>query len=967
MFIDFVPKGRNDRYTPKKKSAVNFLYPHIITLTFYTPLLMDSQPVIDCLKGAVSPDSSQRNYSETQLRRWEDEPGFHQLLQGIYLDRSLPEQVRWQAAIYFKNSLNSHWRRSSTKPISSEEKQQIRSRLFGLIDENNPKIGDQNAAAIARISRMDFPRDWASLFEDIYQLIERVENDENSSYVTRFNTYKILYHIVKAISMTKLGQAKSRMQEQIEPFMRLLIPRYKKLVDGWQISGDHNMTELSAMSLNCLSKILVEGFDHAHRNETAKEFFDLSGEHFDLFIMLYSSTLPTELVAKHIKILGKMYIKMVDRQSGSFVLMGNTTLNILDTTISTLENKSKDFHQSSITSESSSSEFWEGTLVRALLLIDNLIKLKRGTITMKHRTADDREETQRANWFLTNVMLSEKIVIRIVENLLLYCMRYQTRDIDLWINEPEEFFISELRDSWEFQLRSSGAKVFADLLANFKELTIPKLMSYLQSALENNSHMDILQQDTALQALEMGSSPLSEQLDFDQVFFNKLVPLGRLSGDTNFRVIRARICNVISEWVAVKLSPDNRIIGYNLLLEFLDDSNDLNDLVVQLQAMQAFRYMVDEYMFEIKGFLPFVDQVVSHLFRLLRITTTVEVKQELLKILSILIEQTGESLAPYSGAIEQLIPQAWEEETLQGVVLQILASLIATTQNPCTEISAPILHNVLQPDNLLFEDALPVWKSVVQVSNANNSQQIFNLIPNLIVGIENSTELLNDLLEILAEYFKLSYLTVLKNYGSKLFVVFASYIPKLHPDAISSLCQSMDWLTILGDIGEYGPLFKQSGFLDELIAQTFIEETSAFTAVKIYSLVSRMAINDPVILWGYLSASEGRGEMIWNKWLERYDNIGSPKEQKLQCLGLTRMLYTKEPLISNSLPQLTPLWESVLQLESDINPDEEIEFTTDNKKDKEILKHDPIFTISLREEVINVQMQMNIPTLASSR
>ncbi|KAA8916257.1 hypothetical protein TRICI_001539 [Trichomonascus ciferrii] len=919
---------------------------------------MDAQSIVSCLEGAGSAEAAVRTSSEAQLRKFEDEPGFHALLQGLYLDRGVPEQVRWQAAIYFKNSINSHWRKTSTKPIGDEEKQEIRSRLFNVADEKNKRIGDQNAAAAARIARMDFPRDWPSLMEDIYKVVEHAER--SGDVVSRFNCCKILYHVVKTLSMAKLGQTRPRMQAQVGPFMTLLTGSYESLVNSWLQSGDNEAMELSVMELKCLSRLLVEGYEHCNRDDAARRFFSISANHFTQFLALYSSSWPSDVLAKHVKVLGKMYISLIDRQSSAFVLMDQATLSVLETTISLLEDKTKLFHDNNSQMDEENFTFWEGTLVRGLMLIDNLIKLKHGSISMRHRTEEDREEAKRAVDILNNVVFSEELLVRIVETLLLYCMRLQTRDLEMWHSDPEEFFILELRDSWEFQLRSSGAKVFGDLLANFGEQMVPKIISYLNMALDsNNQEIDILQKDCALQAFQMSSFALSEQVDFDQVFPNGIVPLAHLQGDRNLRIIRRRICYVLSEWVSVKCSPENRVLGYKTLLGFLEESDELNDLVVQLEAMQAIRYMVDEYMFDPNGFLPYVHQVVGHLFRLLRTVSTVEVKHELLKILSILIEQCGESLAPYADVIQQMIPQAWEEETLQGVVLQILANIVTITQNACPTISAPILQVTLEPNNLLFEDALPLWKSVVQVSDEPN-EQVFNLVERLIEGIESSTEMLTELLEILAEYFKLSYHMVLDTYGNRLFSLFASYIPNLRAEAISVLCQSIDWLQLLSKAAEYGPIFQQTGFLSALISQTFEQDTSAFTAVKVYNIVGRLAFDDPNLTWTYI---EPNAEQVWNKWLERYDNIGAPKEQKLQALGITRMLYTKQQIILNSVPQIMSIWETVMDSEDSLNPDEEIEFSTDNKKDKQILQTDPVFTISLKDEVMNIQSQLHLPNI----
>lgn len=78
-------------------------------------------------------DSERNSYqqdAESQLKSWESHPGYHYLLQDIYLKTELPLQIRWLAIICFKNGIEKYWRSSRSNAISKEEKAQIRAKLF---------------------------------------------------------------------------------------------------------------------------------------------------------------------------------------------------------------------------------------------------------------------------------------------------------------------------------------------------------------------------------------------------------------------------------------------------------------------------------------------------------------------------------------------------------------------------------------------------------------------------------------------------------------------------------------------------------------------------------------------------------------------------------------------------------------------------------------------------------------------
>ena len=149
--------------------------------------------VVSTLEQASNPShagSQVQKLAETQLKQWEVQPGFHYLLQSIYLDLSNTLQVRWLAVIQFKNGVDKYWRSTRINAINKEEKASIRKRLFDMIDEQNNQLCIQNAQATSKIARLDFPVDWPDLFETLKHLLE-------SEQVLKDNVkvYNVLMHV----------------------------------------------------------------------------------------------------------------------------------------------------------------------------------------------------------------------------------------------------------------------------------------------------------------------------------------------------------------------------------------------------------------------------------------------------------------------------------------------------------------------------------------------------------------------------------------------------------------------------------------------------------------------------------------------------------------------------------------------------------------------------------------------------
>jgi hypothetical protein len=122
---------------------------------------LTAQILLNVLTRAASSSQQQVQSATQQLQNWERQPGFYSSLQSVYVDTSLPTEVRYLALIQLKNGIDKYWRKTAKDAISRGEKALIRSRcLESGISEADHRLALQNAIIIAKITRFEFPHDW---------------------------------------------------------------------------------------------------------------------------------------------------------------------------------------------------------------------------------------------------------------------------------------------------------------------------------------------------------------------------------------------------------------------------------------------------------------------------------------------------------------------------------------------------------------------------------------------------------------------------------------------------------------------------------------------------------------------------------------------------------------------------------------------------------------------------------------
>ncbi|CUM63043.1 uncharacterized protein PRCAT00000606001 [Priceomyces carsonii] len=860
-------------------------------------------------------NGSERNLdqkrAESQLKLWESERGYHYLLQDVYLAVDLPLQVRWLAIICFKNGIDKYWRSSRPNAISREEKVQIRSRIFQLLHEQSGQLTMQNAHAVARMVRFDFPTEYPSLFDDISRILDDLIFKEND-LVSVNNLLIILNQIIKTLALIRIGRAKHAMQSKSPVIVSILIRSYLKFFREWTSRLDLSLMEICYLCLKTLRRIIPEGFEYPHKNQDVVEFFKISVEHLQ-FLVSEHEKYSSDLLERYVKCYGKLYFNLINNNPTSFVLFPCakdiilTFLTLLDQTAETVYNNNEE------------NDFWEALALKGFLILKKIVSyiFKRGTITLKERNI--KEDVNAAVRTLSDDVFTSQTIQHLCDLIINWYLRLRPSDLESWLLEPEEWTNEELSSSWEYQIRPCAENFYQDLISFLKEDISPFILSKISNGLiETTSLSDILTKDSILCTFQLSSNSIAASVDFDKILSEVLIPEGLRNDLVENKILKRRICLVIGEWVSVKCSRESRIEIYRLLIDFLNNQNTSNDKVVELTAIQTLRKVVEDWDFNKHDFEPYLKEFVKLMLQILNDMSFTESKLYILNTLTVLLEKVNPLIGhQILSSILEIVPQLWDmsssenEPILQNSLLRLLRQLvIALNENSIDTfmISLPLIRNCCSESSgsyaLLSEDGFDLWLAVLRYFPAskpitNEIEQLYSLIPN---GVMNSTEVLPTLLSIMRSYALLARGLFTNEVTLNLFRILSGYLPNMRDDAFSIFISLMDILFLEEtDDERFVNNLLNSGLLNALLNFVLDDAMPIVLANKVLVVLARLATNSSGLFMEYLAHLSIDHLRFFELWMKYYSNNGNPRNKKINLLAFLS-------LASYGIPKHNQFW-----------------------------------------------------------
>ncbi|MGH0171219.1 UNVERIFIED_CONTAM: hypothetical protein FKN15_060898 [Acipenser sinensis] len=146
--------------------------------------------VLQALTQATSQDTAVLKPAEEQLKQWETQPGFYSVLL----------QINPRCAAVIKQKL-------TDSSLSEEEKSSLRAGLITNFNEPVNQIATQIAVLIAKVARLDCPRQWPEL---IPILLESVKVQDGLQQHRALLTF---YHVTKTLASKRLAADRRLFQD----------------------------------------------------------------------------------------------------------------------------------------------------------------------------------------------------------------------------------------------------------------------------------------------------------------------------------------------------------------------------------------------------------------------------------------------------------------------------------------------------------------------------------------------------------------------------------------------------------------------------------------------------------------------------------------------------------------------------------------------------------------------------------
>uniref|UniRef100_A0A672GCJ5 Importin-11 n=1 Tax=Salarias fasciatus TaxID=181472 RepID=A0A672GCJ5_SALFA len=916
-----------------------------------------SSVVLQALTQATSQDTAVLKPAEEQLRQWETQPGFYSVLLNIFNNHTLDVNVRWLAVLYFKNGIDRYWRRVAPHALSEEEKTSLRAGLITNFNEPVNQIATQIAVLIAKVARLDCPRQWPEL---IPILLESVKGQDGLQQHRALLTF---YHVTKTLASKRLAQDRRLFQDLASGIYSFACSLWSHHTDCFlqQIYAQDEAAALSSLertllSLKVLRKLTVHGFQEPQHNMEVMGFLNAVFERLKQFLeccrQVGSESTCREKLEKTIILYTKVLLDFLEYHPCAFI---------------PLIQRSLEFAVSYVFTPAGEGVTFERFIVQCMNLIKMIVK--NDAYKPAKNIEDSKPESLEAHRIKT-AFFTHPTLTEIGRRLVSHYFLLTEEELAMWEEDPESFAVEETGgDSWKYSLRPCTEVLFLDIFHNYSQTLTPVLLDMVQN-LQGPTNVEdpvqLLMKDAVYNAVGLAAYELFDNVDFDQWFKNQL--LGELQvSHHRYKLIRRRVIWLIGQWISVKFKSDLRPLLYEVILSLMQDP----DLVVRNQ--QTFIHFFFFWFkllimsgFRTEQFLPYLESIFGLLFQLLQQVTECDTKMQVLHVISCVIERVNIQIRPYVGCLVQYLPLLWKQSEEHNMLrCAILTTLIHLVQGLGAESKNlyPFLLPVIQlstdvsqpPHVYLLEDGLELWLVTLENSPAI-TPELLRIFQNMSALLELSSENLRTCFQIVNAYIYLSATEFLQVSLTHTRVVEIAL--KVSPILGAHMFQPLLPAVFRGIVdGERYPVVM-STYLG-IMGRVLLQNSSFFS-----SLLAQMASENNQEVDQLLGS-------IIEMWVDRMDNITQPERRKLSSLALLSLLPSDNSVIQDKFcgiinicvealhdvmtedPETGTFKDCMLMShfeEPKLSDDEEPP-TEQDKRKKLLALEDPVHSVSLQQYV----------------
>ncbi|KAL5615454.1 uncharacterized protein BROUX77_001291 [Berkeleyomyces rouxiae] len=981
------------------------------------------------LEAATSNDHSQRQAAGQQLTTWESQPGFYSGLQAVFLDKSVPHGIRLLAIIQFKNGIDKYWRLASHVKygISAEEKTLIRSKLLeGTINEEDRAMVLQSSLAVAKIVRIDQSKDWPEAIPSLTKMIRTLCSAGAGAATKLHSALTMLMRIIKELATARLRKSQTSLQAMSPEIVYLCCEIYtenKNMWTGFLLSGqgDTTVMELAMMnslvSLRTLRYLITFGYEDPYSDTTVQQFWQISQSDFGQFFNFIAgeSSIPAqyqEAVGKHLLQFTKLHLDTSELHPASFVKLPSSIPLVraywdLVAKFASVFDQSEGIRHSGGSDKTSSKSKEEGPLLerlalKGLLLLRSCIRIAFQPVqTFKYRSEQTKAEQHKAMEIVKEQLITPEFVLEIVNTLISRLFIFRKSDLESWEEDPEEWESREQSEgnAYEWEVRPCAEKLFLDLLLRFKDMLIPPLLQYFQTATSPDA--DIATKESVYTALGIAAQSLTETFNFDEFVTKNLAADSQIQNPLA-RILRRRIGILLRQFTPLNIAPTTKPVMYQILRNFMNPNDPSNDVVVQLTAGRELRFVLDDIDFQPEPFLPMTPDVLSALVSLTRNAEVDETKLAILETIRLLVTRMESHVSQFADFLMTALPEIWtsagpEEYMVKQSIIAIFTALVMSlgpASQKYHEVIIPLLSEAArQGSDLhvhLIDEALELWNSILQQSKPPLSSELVNLLESLLPLIEYDSETATNALlgvesyilfapeAVLEDRFrKPTLLVLLKRIDCRVrerartAILIMQYMIRAAAelggsDGVQIILQDMVELhvmhKILESIHEAWQARQTTGPNRKVSRISGMEESDYFT------VLARLLYADPNLFVTMLTSFGKLEEVcqwLFEEWFSVRDGMDRPETQKLYALALTRLLELPQPVQGLVLSKLQDYFVFWCEIISELRDGSVVttdclvwaEFETSewdtpkSVREKEVQLRDPVHSVRICEYI----------------
>ncbi|XP_036836030.1 importin-11 isoform X2 [Oncorhynchus mykiss] len=400
-----------------------------------------SSVVLQALTQATSQDTALLKPAEEQLRQWETQPGFYSVLLNIFNNHMLDVNVRWLAVLYFKNGIDRYWRRVAPNALSEDEKTSLRAGLITNFNEPVNQIATQIAVLIAKVARLDCPRQWPEL---IPILLESVKGQDGLQQHRALLTF---YHVTKTLASKRLAQDKRLFQDLASGIYSFACSLWSHHTDCFlqqvlAVDQAHALSSLerTLLSLKVLRKLTVHGFQEPQQNMEVMGFLNAVFERLKQFLECSRQVDPDspcrEKLEKTIILYTKVLLDFLEVHPCAFI---------------PLIQRSLEFAVSYVFTAAGEGLVFERFTVQCMNLIKTIVKNE--AYKPCKNIEDSKPESLEAHKIKT-AFFTHPTLTEIGRRLVSHYFLLTKEELAMWEEDPEGFAVEETGgDSWKYSLR----------------------------------------------------------------------------------------------------------------------------------------------------------------------------------------------------------------------------------------------------------------------------------------------------------------------------------------------------------------------------------------------------------------------------------------------------------------------------------------------------------------------------------